>query len=820
MSRQMKILSLSLEKFKPLYLSNIVSFDYKIEQVIQLILGSNGSGKSSLLRVLTPDAPDPKEFDTGGKKRIEIQTEKGRYELFSTFNGGAGKHSFKLNGEELNDGLTVTVFKELVKTEFDYDSSLHKILTGTIGFCQMQPTQRKELLYKLCDLNIDYLLNVFQNVLSAHRDIKGALKHVTSKLDPLTLKMISDEEVQGLEANILRIRDLIAKVTPKTNPSVECTVNLKGKLETVLCELSDNITSVEKMKSDINTDKISDEYSKLSETLPVLQSKHAQVKTEITEVNQKLSDLDKLTSQMGEETLSIDELEEKIGSLKKKTSWVNTTDWDMFGDLNKAEGDLHYAYTQLQLEVLPNLSQVSAFTASEASDVRRDYQLAKIRLGKLESRKERLEEILHHAELAREGDSTCEKCGHINRSTASLSNELFEQRKKELSLLFEMLSEATCDYEAISSRLGELTTFENCVAEIKEITVDRPAVSFMLKQSPIADVVSNLTYHTGRLRHTLDVIKKRNSASDDLERLKRLESVRELMLLSDIGFDKSKIKYYEEQFENLITESNQLAKRITVTKDRLSKVSKFLNVCGHVAGKLTVFVRDFDAYAKASAHTINNETLSNLSIELAVLTNKLATHEAVKRSIDSLNDDREALELKRKRYEDLLLAMSPNRGLIADVVSSVLVKFTDDVNKTIARVWEYPMTLKPFANKANLNYKFPLTTNSNSVLDVSMGSKGQQDVINLAVTLNAMKYRKITGYPLFLDEVGSSFDYTHRQNFIKLIRNLSSTGDCSQIFCVNHFTSDYGGITNADVVVLSPDNIVVPDTHNTNVSIA
>lgn len=821
MSRKLKILRLKLVNFKPLYLSNITSFEYTIDQVIQLILGSNGSGKSSLLRMLTPDAPDSKEFDTNGEKVIEIETEKGIYLLTSKFGTGK-KHSFVFNGQELNDGYTVTVFKELVKREFGYDASLHKLLTGSIGFCQMAPNVRKELLYKLCDLNLDYVLDVFQKALSNHRDLKGALKHITSKLDPLTLKLMPEDEVLSLREEMKDLETTIVKLTSYSNPSLEDPEKLKQTLNGLFREIDTVLTGVENTHAEFNTGEIKEEKERLAESIPVLVERNNAIGKEINVVNDKLRELNKICDVLddNENVGSLESIENDIQKLKDKHQWILDYDWSPLGNLEVALKDLHEAYSELQTNLLPDIKSVRVFSLDERNTIYKQRSNLTASISKLTFNIEKQEEILHHSELAKAGDVECSNCGFTNLALKSLSREQTAIRKAELAKARLSLDEMERSLESVEENYQELLRYDEAVRQVKHVIEDRKAVAFVLRQQPLNDFLLNSGPVMIDLFTVLTAVKEQQKSLDSLKRLKRLEEVRDLMVLSDIGYDKSKVKYYECRFEELLGESKAIKEALASQKVRLGRVSAFITKADKLAVLLDKMTTVFKSFSKNSAFKIVNSKLAEASITLAMVRNKLAQHNGVRQSIEALHVDREDLTHKRKRYEELLTALSPNKGLIADIVSSVLVKFTDDVNKTVSRIWDYPLTLKPYENQSNLNYKFPLATDSNEVFDVSLGSKGQQDVINLAVTLNAMRYLSLTDYPLFLDEVGSSFDFTHRQNYIRMIRDLATTGDCSQIFCVNHFTSDYGGITNADVVVLSPDNIIVPDTHNLTVTMS
>ncbi|MFO5574854.1 hypothetical protein ACLBPA_29410, partial [Klebsiella pneumoniae] len=65
-------------------------------------LGSNGSGKSSIISELTPVVSSSSNFKQGGEKHYHCHANGKDYKLISKYNRGTGHHSFLCNDEELN----------------------------------------------------------------------------------------------------------------------------------------------------------------------------------------------------------------------------------------------------------------------------------------------------------------------------------------------------------------------------------------------------------------------------------------------------------------------------------------------------------------------------------------------------------------------------------------------------------------------------------------------------------------------------------------------------------------------------------------------
>jgi len=112
-----KITYLEIVGFKRFRLNGIKKFVMKPNQPVQLILGTNGSGKSSLMGELTPLPAEQSNYHKDGYKIIHITKGNNKYILKSEL-GVSHPHSFILNDQELNDGGTITVQREFVRQHF------------------------------------------------------------------------------------------------------------------------------------------------------------------------------------------------------------------------------------------------------------------------------------------------------------------------------------------------------------------------------------------------------------------------------------------------------------------------------------------------------------------------------------------------------------------------------------------------------------------------------------------------------------------------------------------------------------------------------
>lgn len=165
----------------------------------------------------------------------------------------------------------------------------------------------------------------------------------------------------------------------------------------------------------------------------------------------------------------------------------------------------------------------------------------------------------------------------------------------------------------------------------------------------------------------------------------------------------------------------------------------------------------------------------------------------------------------------MIKELSPTEGLIAKGLTGFINHFVLQMNSFIKQVWLYPLEIIPIALKEDdeldLDYKFSVRVNDNdqsSIPDINKGSTSVRDIIDLAFKIISMRYLNIQNYPLYLDELGASFDKSHREAISKLIHDLVLSSDYSQVYIVSHYSETYGSFKNTDITVLCNENIDIP----------
>ena len=203
------------------------------------------------------------------------------------------------------------------------------------------------------------------------------------------------------------------------------------------------------------------------------------------------------------------------------------------------------------------------------------------------------------------------------------------------------------------------------------------------------------------------------------------------------------------------------------------------------------------------------------SVQFLLATKEKALYELNSKQniIKDIEYNIDLLEKEEETYKTLTNILNPTDGLIAEGLYGFLNVFVKQMNTFIKSIWSYDLEVLPSKSKSiDLDYKFPLLIENNiEVKDISRGSTGIKEVCDLAFKIIAMRYLHLEKFPLFLDEFGSSFDIQHRTKAMEIVKQLIEQQPFTQLFIINHYSGEYGSLTNADITVLHSENIVIPD---------
>lgn len=824
----MKIISLELEGAIRLELSGIKNLKITPETSITAIIGSNGSGKSSLLHYLSPLPADKADFTKTGYKKIILEKEGVRYVLTSDFKDN--KHSFVIEatGEELNVGGTQTMQNQLVQDYFNYNKNIHQLLTGKERFTLMSPAKRKEWFTLLCDTDYSYGLKVFGKAKDKQRDAQGAIKRMRQQIISLTNDQ--EEDQSDIPNNILQLEekiDTLRTIAPfkKEYSDPQFEFNLKEKIKHTTLEIKDSNQDLKLSKKKVlnrwmtedTLEDLTNRKEALYEKLVKLKQQYASKVEEYTETENRLANM-KLSSE--EEFKSIrdkrDELKQEIQEVIKTNESILNIDNALFQEKTYQDNRNTIDATLMALFSIQSpllSSQLIEETETLLNGKKQLLSESSFRLVKINERLEAFKEKEKEAKVS------CPNCHH--RFHPGLEPEKYNRLKEILENETNVNVKLTEEVNELNDKLNQLNEDMNLVRQFSQLCKAYPELlgeigTEVLKQKYY---LSQPNYAQVKLQDRMYKV----SLKIKVDRLQEQVNELEKQLNSISSVDE---KYYNETKEHLSkleTLSNTLHEEIqenlVVYKDILKAIEDITQFQKHqesLSNQLETYnaleleLAEYLLYKSAnSVITTYREDVYRLSKKQSEIESKRQTIQLLEKQVDTLSNE-------LKVWDAVLDALNPTDGLIAEGLLGYIKIFLARMNGLIASIWTYPLIIHPSKmseeSETELSYRFPMTVgiSDKPKNDVNQGSDGICEVIDLAFRMVAMKALGLKGYPLYLDEFGRTFDNKHRENALRLVERLSEEFIEDQIFMVSHSFMEYSVLNDVAFCVLSEDNIVLP----------
>jgi DNA repair exonuclease SbcCD ATPase subunit len=838
----MRYVALILKGFKRFALNQVSHFEIHPKEQVQLILGTNGSGKSSLLQEMTPLPANPADYLKTGSKEVHIVDRGFSYVLKSDF---AVKqiHSFVREGEELNPGGTASVQKELVRQHFGITTELHELATGGWRLTDMGPSKRREWFTQLSDVSFDYAIAVFEKLRKEHRSVVGALDLDKKRLVNEQTKIITDEEQRQLHADVKQLhleldqlRDM-RKPLERTQSEIEQDIR---RTDAQLLQLSNMLLNIkvespahisrndwgelEKLEF-TNTDQVDDHIEELAHHI----SAQSGVLNRLFQDHEKLKETVEILKKRGDD--GVESIQKKITlAVERRNAILSQRKLDAEGwtpggslqTLQSIEHDLVAILSELPNNENKLFSSTTLHELKEQRAKQRDFMQRKTHeLAQAQARKQ-------HADEHREnGSVTCPKCSH--RFHMGLTEAQYEGLKNYIKLIGEEMALTEESLKKLETGIAEQENYGNLFRQFIQLTRSTPMLN------PFWDIVASqeLAKNAPRkivtmlevLRFDLECINQAAKVEEEITELRKL-----LEQASKVG--DQNITEATQRLNALTVEVELMTKSLTQTRKDLVEWQAYrrqLAEALRLQQEIMKVGNQYEALTFEAVEAIRRTTIlqciqqtqSSLARKEETL-NTLKQQQAVVENLKVTIAQRVKEEVALKAA---VKALSPTDGLIAEGLLGFVRQFTKEMNALIRKIWAYTLEVQPCGisteQGAELDYKFPMVVGSrdNIVPDVSRGSSGMQEIVDLAWKVIALKYSHLETGALLLDEFGKTLDLEHRTAAIMAIKSLLETKPFSQLFMISHYESHYGAFSNAEVCVLDARNIAVPRVYNQHVII-
>lgn len=822
----MKILELELNLYKWLALNNIRHFKLELKDIVQLILGTNGSGKSSILYELSPLPGNHKAYYKGGKKRVVISHLGKMYELISDFANGQD-HYFYVDGENLNPGRTVTIQKELVREHFGLTIEFHELLLGYEPFTRMAPARRRELFTTLCVVDYTYAIRLYKKIQEALRDTTGAMKLAKKRLVQETANALKEEEIVQLRARLAELNRESQSMYMLRNASALPVSDARTVAEAAkrtIDELMEKFRAVRRVLRDkcyITPEEYQSDIDAYREELAKIDAIYARVSEEFIKAS---SEVEQVSGLEGED---VTKLQDAIIAANEQASALLATRKKPLEGFNPlaASQSMNLVYESLYAiltELPPDPEgQMNSQALTDVSEKLRLHEQS------LHANREQLMGLEHRekhlTELANAEAISCPKCEHSFRRGYS-ENE-HASLKARIAAGRGHVEKLQSDIARLKEQHERLSNYANLYKEYVRISRNAPELQPLWDLIAEDDALRRSPSHTltlielvrGDLRIEMQVQAIREKIQTDMQRLKLAEYAQS-----------EAIKSKKQRLEQLEQEIGRLSKQKVHTQERLNSLLATQRQIKHmyeIGERMSLAKETFTQASVAIIEAVKNEVideaLADTHREIATLSTRIHSIDQHETLVADLKKQIADLEHAEKAYKALADALSPTDGLIAEGMLGFIRNYVARMNALIAKVWTYRMEVKDCSTEedsAELNYKFPLVIvgNPEPTEDVSKGSSGQQEMVDLAFRIVAAQCLGLDKGPLSLDEFGKTFDESHREAATNVVRQLIEQLSFSQLFMISHYESCYGAFYNAQITVVDKRNITLPANRKYN----
>lgn len=824
------ITKLILKNYTPLTKKGVNYIELNTKEIFNIVLGRNGFGKTSLLRELTPFPADNADYESGGYKEIHIVIDKDVYVLTSS-TGKGSEHHFIHNGKEINEGNTLLVQRDLVKSYFGVTQNTKNVITGLDVrdlFSTLSAPRRKDFLMAVNPNDTSYAVKVHDKLKSNLNALKGGLKTQRQRLivEEGRLSQLANMDAGALQQEIRVLDDQIKNA-----------LIIHGQLQEVqLADVRDIKTEIGNICSFLIgvNERVTHPKSQLLamrenvfNLLDTFRAKEIKYSTMLSEFAGTLAGLDASNSNLESYKLRYENIKKSLfdlnDQLQKQLTIINST--DEF-PIHPNDGEVFQQFTAKATQFIYLVQSVNRAVDPDITSTK--FTNHQIKLQELNNdvsgTRRKIDDLEHQLDHYSRADTVeCPSCD--NKFKPGLTDVNPEKLKNQLSVLRERKAELDKQVIFHTDYINDNQGWYDSMSELLRFARNSPTSgeyvkviqNFRIGKTDTSVLINILKACIGYVetKSSIETYKEEKEnvekqikflESSDIETLLvRVETIEKWLGITQrtIKSTTTKLKNINSQLD-LIEEDNQRRDKLSLL---IGELEDLLLNNGQYKIKLAV-----------------KEAINELTPRKDQMLSGLIRAESLNSVIASIKENIADMERREKHTLLLVDGLSPVKGLIGYYMNDFLKSVVANVNAIVQPIWTNRLhvlncSVSKGEDDVDLNYAFPVLSGSSDKVNRDIGncSGGEREIINFAFRLTLLRYLgKRCSIPLMMDEVGVAFDELHRGRFAAYIAEQLRLDKLPQTFLISHYVNQYGVFNTANVIALNTEGLNVPGEVNTN----
>lgn len=803
---------LILKNYDRLSVTGIDYIEINFNEDVLLVLGDNGSGKSSLLSEITLWPTEKTDYLDDGYKYIELHNPQGQWASEMTMVGKKASYQLYKDGVALNETGSITRQKELVMMHFGMDQSIKDLIMGHEKFTLMSPARKKDWFLKMRSMDYEWVMKLHKKMMEDLRDISGAIRVGHKQLMIESAKLVEKSQLIKYQREVELIEGVLEEMMGQWRGLSSMSV---GESRTL--EIEQMIKVYDQKISLMTIPKSSQD--ELLENIKAAEISVASHQALMKQLSQNIHDIRDDIAKLNSLHLSdISDIDKRVDELNDSRQKLMALGAVYKPDIEKIKDAwlIHKPQVMQVLYDVPKL-EASYFSIDELQILMgRRVVLEKDAYDwdvQFQSLKSQAEHMNRHKDVI---DITCPNCQHgfntiynaakytelVNQSNVAYE-KFIEIKKsiKDISDRIDVRANAIASMQTfvrLKNQLGILSDFWEIISRDKVITSGQS----------ISSVCDAFDLHLDRC---VELIKIEKNLLD----LTSVKTVNLYEQKTSVASLEAKLISLENQYVEHLNCVSKDTNTITQAKKDIECIKVITGYNQKLRLLYAEHVKHVRARVQYDCQVQYNKMISEITEYRNDMMKTIRLAQAQEGIVELLSRELKELEDKKENLEILIKQLSPNEGIIAKSISNFMSQFVTQINDCIAKMWTYDLEVLECVKDSEsfeLDYKFGFcAADVRPRSDVIKGSTAIKDVIDFAFRFVTQIYLNLCNEPLFLDEFAAHFDPKHRIKAGEFIRQCIDENIFSQVLMISHYREMYDGFSNVQVCALAQNNIELPD---------